>query len=87
MQVLQRVRQQYKIDESRIYLMGHSMGGIGTWKIAPKYPDIWAAIAPIAGTGAPETLETDPQHPADHRARRRRPDGARGGLARRWWRS
>jgi poly(3-hydroxybutyrate) depolymerase len=58
MQVLQRVRQLYKIDESRIYLMGHSMGGIGTWKIAPKYPDIWAAIAPISGSGAPGTLET-----------------------------
>ena len=57
MQVLQRVRQQYKIDENRIYLMGHSMGGIGTWKIAPKFPDIWAAIGPIAGNGAPDTLE------------------------------
>jgi poly(3-hydroxybutyrate) depolymerase len=57
MQVLQRMRQQYKIDENRIYLMGHSMGGIGTWKIAPKYPDIWAAIAPISGNGAADTLE------------------------------
>jgi poly(3-hydroxybutyrate) depolymerase len=57
MQVLQRMRQQYKIDESRIYLIGHSMGAIGTWKLAPKYPDIWAAIAPIAGNGAPDTLE------------------------------
>src|SRR2546428_220502 len=57
MQVLQRVRQQYKIDENRIYLMGHSMGGIGTWKIAAKYPDIWAAIGPISGSGAPATIE------------------------------
>jgi poly(3-hydroxybutyrate) depolymerase len=57
MQVLQRVRQLYKIDENRIYLMGHSMGGLGTWKIAPKYPDIWAAIATFAGAGAPATLE------------------------------
>ena len=57
MQVLQRVRQHYKVDESRIYLMGHSMGGIGTWKVAPKYPDIWAAIAPFSGSGAADTLE------------------------------
>ena len=57
MQVLARVRQLYKIDDSRIYLMGHSMGAIGTWKIAPKYPDIWAAIAPFSGSGAPDTLE------------------------------
>jgi poly(3-hydroxybutyrate) depolymerase len=57
MQVLQRMRQMYKIDEGRIYLLGHSMGAIGTWKIAPKYPDIWAAIAPISGSGAVATLE------------------------------
>jgi len=63
MQVLQRVRQQYRIDGARIYLLGHSMGAIGTWKIAPKYPDIWAAIAPISGSGAPATLERIRQVP------------------------
>jgi dienelactone hydrolase len=57
MKVLELVRQQYKIDANRIYLMGHSMGGIGTWKIAPKSPDIWAAIAPISGSGTAATLE------------------------------
>ena len=57
MQVLAHVRQQYKIDESRIYLLGHSMGGIGTWKIAAKYPDVWAAIAPFSGSGQPATIE------------------------------
>jgi poly(3-hydroxybutyrate) depolymerase len=57
MQVLQHVRHLYKIDDNRIYLMGHSMGAIGTWKVAPKYPDLWAAIAPISGNGAPATLE------------------------------
>jgi predicted peptidase len=51
------MRQLYKIDDSRIYLMGHSMGAIGTWKIAPKYPDLWAAIAPFSGSGAAATLE------------------------------
>lgn len=57
MQVLRRVRQDYRVDESRIYLMGHSMGGIGTWKLAAKYPDIWAALAPFAGAGMPRTLD------------------------------
>ena len=57
MQVLQLVRQQYRIDENRIYLAGHSMGGIGTWKIAAKFPDIWAAISPFAGSGTPSTLD------------------------------
>ena len=57
MQVLELVKQQYKIDENRIYLLGHSMGAIGTWKIGPKYPHIWAALAPISGSGSPATLE------------------------------
>jgi poly(3-hydroxybutyrate) depolymerase len=57
MQVLARMRQLYRIDDSRIYLMGHSMGAIGTWKIAPKFPDVWAAIAPFSGSGAPDTLQ------------------------------
>jgi poly(3-hydroxybutyrate) depolymerase len=57
MQVLARVRQLYRVDDGRIYLMGHSMGAIGTWKIAPKFPDVWAAIAPFSGSGAAATLD------------------------------
>lgn len=56
MQVLARMRQAYKIDESRIYLMGHSMGAIGTWYLGAKYADIWAALGTIAGTGRPDTV-------------------------------
>jgi len=57
MTVLARVRKDYKIDDRRIYLMGHSMGGIGTWTLGAKYPDLWAALAPISGNGNPRTLE------------------------------
>ncbi len=57
MEVMQQVQSNYKIDKNRVYLMGHSMGGIGTWKLAAKYPDLWAAIAPIAGMGQPSTIE------------------------------
>jgi len=46
--VLELVRKEYHIDDSRIYLMGHSMGGGGTWHLAAQYPHLWAAIAPIA---------------------------------------
>jgi len=57
MEVLARVRHDYKIDDSRIYLLGHSMGGFGTWVLGPKYPSIWAAMAPISGGGQPASLE------------------------------
>jgi len=49
MEVLAIVRKQYNIDNRRIYLVGHSMGGGGTWELGSKYADIWAAIAPISG--------------------------------------
>jgi poly(3-hydroxybutyrate) depolymerase len=48
MNVLEIVRKEFTIDEKRIYLMGHSMGGGGTWHLGMKYPDIWAGLAPIA---------------------------------------
>jgi predicted esterase len=57
MHVLDIVRHDYKIDESRIYLMGHSMGGIGTWALGAKYPNIWAALGPISGLGNPATAD------------------------------
>ena len=57
MEVLRLVRREYKIDDHRIYLMGHSMGGIGTWALGAKYADIWAALGPISGTGNPATVE------------------------------
>ncbi len=49
MEVLAIVRKQYNIDNTRIYLMGHSLGGGGTWELGAKYANIWAAIAPISG--------------------------------------
>ena len=56
MQVLGLVQKHYKIDPQRIYLTGHSMGAIGTWKVAAKFPDVWAAIGMFAGAGTPATL-------------------------------
>jgi predicted esterase len=38
-----------KIDNKRQYLCGHSMGGYGTWSIASKSPDVWAALGIHAG--------------------------------------
>jgi poly(3-hydroxybutyrate) depolymerase len=48
MNVLAIVRKDFTIDDQRIYLMGHSMGGGGTWHLAIKHPDIWAGLGPIA---------------------------------------
>jgi predicted esterase len=37
------------VDQNRVYLMGESMGGSGTWYIASRHPELFAAIAPIFG--------------------------------------
>jgi predicted esterase len=57
MKVLAQVRTLYNIDAKRIYLMGHSLGAIGTWKIAAKFPDMWAAIGLFSGQGTPSSAE------------------------------
>ncbi len=45
----------HSVDTNRIYMMGHSMGGHGTNILIQFDPDYFAAIAPSAGTGKPET--------------------------------
>ncbi len=39
----------YRIDTTRIYVTGLSLGGGATWSFAAKYPDLAAAIVPICG--------------------------------------
>jgi poly(3-hydroxybutyrate) depolymerase len=51
--LLEEMRLLYNIDENRIYLTGHSMGGFGTWHWGPKLADVWAAISPCAGGQGP----------------------------------
>ncbi len=57
LEVLRLMRATYKVDESRIYLIGHSMGAIGTWALGAKYPDTWAALVPFSGVGSPALAE------------------------------
>ncbi|HKJ67669.1 MAG TPA: alpha/beta hydrolase-fold protein [bacterium] len=56
--LLDRVKLNFRVDETRIYLTGLSMGGYGTWHLAARYPEYFAAIAPICGAGDPEHAET-----------------------------
>jgi poly(3-hydroxybutyrate) depolymerase len=51
MTLLKLVREKLNVDKDRIFLMGHSLGGAGTYFLGAKYNDIWAALAPISGAG------------------------------------
>jgi len=48
LEVVELVRKEFNVDDNRTYLMGHSMGGAGTYYLAVKYPERWAAIATLA---------------------------------------
>ena len=56
MDVLAEVRRDYNVDPNRIYLMGHSMGGFGTWSVAMAHPDVFAALGPISGGGSADGM-------------------------------
>jgi pimeloyl-ACP methyl ester carboxylesterase len=47
--VLADLRKRYSIDEDRLYLEGCSMGGHGCYRLALRFPDVFAAAAPVAG--------------------------------------
>ncbi|HSR54472.1 MAG TPA: prolyl oligopeptidase family serine peptidase [Acidobacteriota bacterium] len=52
-------------DPDRVYLTGLSMGGYGTWALAYKHPDRFAALAPVCGGVKPPGFMTPPDwHPA-----------------------
>lgn len=48
---VERVTKKYRVDPDRVYLTGLSMGGFGTWALAMRHPQRFAAIAPICGGG------------------------------------
>jgi predicted esterase len=66
LEVIDLVRKEFKVDDHRTYLMGHSMGGAGTLYLAIKYPQRWAAavvLAPAAFTVDREGLGKIPTMP------------------------
>ena|GEM_PF-382934 len=57
MLLLDHIEKNYKIDKSRVYVTGLSMGGFGTWMCLNEAPHRFAAAAPICGGAKPEWAE------------------------------
>lgn len=56
------VKELPSVDMNRIYIMGHSMGGHGTYIFIQLDPDYFAAAAPSAGSGLKRTEDfIDPE--------------------------
>ena len=49
LEVIYLVCKEYKIDRDRIFLSGDSFGAYGCWKIAGRYPDLFAGIQAFDG--------------------------------------
>ena len=60
--MLSSVKDTYRVDHSKTYLSGLSYGGFGTWYMASKHPEKFAAIAPVVGWGHPDFMESIAKH-------------------------
>ncbi|HEX4149606.1 MAG TPA: prolyl oligopeptidase family serine peptidase [Pirellulales bacterium] len=50
---LSDVMQHYSVDPDRVYVSGQSMGGVATWDLIVRHPDLFAAAVPVCGIGDP----------------------------------
>ncbi|MFM1823035.1 MAG: hypothetical protein RI967_1301 [Planctomycetota bacterium] len=58
MQAVDEVLATKPIDTARVYLTGLSMGGFGSFDLAARRPELFAAVVPICGGGDPKTADT-----------------------------
>jgi predicted peptidase len=56
LQLISHVQRSYRTDTQRLYLTGLSYGGFGTWYMASKHPDLFAAAVPVVGWGHPDLM-------------------------------
>lgn len=49
-ELLEILKKKYRIDTTRIYATGFSMGGCKTWDMIQEYPEVLAAAAPMDAT-------------------------------------
>jgi len=60
--MLDKVEKTYQTDKQKVYLTGLSYGGFGTWYLAHKYPEKFAAIVPVVGWGHPSMMKSIAEH-------------------------
>ena len=56
LQMLQKTLSEESVDTSRILLTGLSMGGFGSFDLAIRQPQLFAAVAPICGAADPKRV-------------------------------
>jgi polyhydroxybutyrate depolymerase len=59
--VIEEVSEELKVDQTRVYLVGHSNGGMLAYRIAAERPRLVAAVAPVAATIGGRPSATKPE--------------------------
>ncbi|MDG1898618.1 MAG: alpha/beta fold hydrolase, partial [Phycisphaerales bacterium] len=54
---IDKVMAEDRVDPDRVYLVGLSMGGYGTWDLAARQPERFAGIVPVCGGGDPAKMD------------------------------
>jgi predicted peptidase len=57
LQLLENVCKTWNVDRSKMYLTGLSMGGSGSWALAARHPERFAAVVPVCGRADPDDAE------------------------------
>jgi len=55
LELIEAAKRTWKIDPNRVYIVGHSMGGFGSWTLGAHHADLFAGAAPYAGGPVPIT--------------------------------
>ena len=56
--LIDTIIEKYRGDSGRVYVTGLSYGGFGVWWMASKYPERFAAAAPIVGFAHPDLIDS-----------------------------
>lgn len=54
---IHEISREVPVDFDRIYVVGHSLGGVGAWAFGARMPDFWAAT--VSGAGNPPGIVND----------------------------
>ncbi|WP_047244917.1 carboxylesterase family protein [Maribacter thermophilus] len=57
MSLLEEFQQKKYVNQHQVYVMGLSMGGMGTYELLARKPNTFAAAIPICGAGDPEQIK------------------------------
>ncbi|HEX2629926.1 MAG TPA: prolyl oligopeptidase family serine peptidase [Chitinophagaceae bacterium] len=56
--LLMKLLDEYPVNKKKVYAGGLSMGGMGTFEIVRRHPNVFAAAFPICGGGSPATASS-----------------------------